>query len=159
MEPQVAVIFTRMGLFFDLLSFFFAAPEILGEERLKSLFKHSSSFLWWLAGGLFILTMLGAASFVLIYPIFFLRFINVFTTYRPNRISPFPVSFFLNWALNNYDFLIRLSFISAGLSWLPKILMKTSEILIYNDRARRILLNLGLFLFIIGVVSQFIGTF
>lgn len=159
MEPQTAVIFTRLGLVFDFLAFFFAAPEILGEERLKELLKHSSSFLWWFSGGLFILTIFGAASFIIIYPILFLKFSTIFVTNYSYRKSLFPASFFLNWVVNNSDTLIRLSFISAGLSWLPKILMKLSETLLYNERTRRTLLNLGLFLFIIGVISQFIGTF
>jgi hypothetical protein len=46
MEPTTAAWVTRAGLVFDFLAFWFAAPEILGEDKLRALEKYIESWSW-----------------------------------------------------------------------------------------------------------------
>ena len=149
MDPKLALAFTRIGLVFDFLAFFLAAPEIIGEEGLKKLLTRLQTFLWWFGLSLFLISVLGVLSFVI-----FLQFL-VFDTLNMMLTSSDGNSLF-EWF---FKFSIISVLVSLAISWLPLRIMKLGEVISNNKKARRLLLTLGILMFISGAISQFIGTF
>ncbi len=153
MSPQLAANFTRIGLVFDTLAFFMAAPEILGEKRLNRMRKNLVNALWWTSVILFGLAVLGGIVFALsiafIVPLmFFLPQAGNFTSNNGIFAITSPLVYYFG-----YGIILPLA---AGLSLQ---VMRFVEYLTKNSRMRRVLLNLGVLVFIAGAISQFLGTF
>jgi len=149
MNPNIAITFTRIGLVFDFLAFFLAAPEIIGEEGLKKLLSRLQTFLWWFGLSIFLISVLGVFSSVILLQFLVIDIIMmVFNfSYRSSLFEWF------------FKFSIISVLVSVAISWLPLRIMKLGELISNSRKARRLLLTLGIFLFISGAVAQFIGTF
>jgi hypothetical protein len=149
MDPTLAITFTRIGLIFDFLAFFLAAPEIIGEEGLKKLLSRLKTFLWWFGLLLFLISALGFFSFFILLQFLVIDIINTMLPFSSG--SSLFESFF--------KFPIIAVLVSASISWLPLRIMKLGELISNSQKARRLLLTLGILLFVGGAASQFIGTF
>lgn len=149
MDPKLALAFTRIGLVFDFLAFFLAAPEIIGEEGLKKLLSRLQTFLWWFGLSIFLISVLGVFSFFILLQFLVIDIIKMVLT-SSNGNSLFE------WF---FKFSIISVLVSAAISWMPLRIMKLGELISNSRKARRLLLTSGIFLFISGAVAQFIGTF
>lgn len=146
MNAELAVEVTRLGLACDLLAFFLAAPELIGENGLRRLRDRMRVVLWWASVVLF------ALSLLLILPFLFSGFLFVLGLLHLPGITGRLI-----------DRLLPVVFLgpllSAAISWIPRASMALVESLSDNRRTRRLLLNSGILLFVLGILAQFIGTF
>lgn len=151
MSPIVALTITRVGLAFDFLAFFLAAPELLGEEGLRKLQDRLQVILWWFSVGLF------AISVLMILP----AIASIF--FAPITIIISSSNLFDLDGISNANikiaFIIIGPFISAFFSWIPQKLMDLVKKLADNAGTRKVLLSSGIMMFILGALAQFIGTF
>jgi hypothetical protein len=139
MDPELATILNRIGLILGFFSFWFAAPEILGEERLKGCAVNS---LGGCLGILFLFTISGiilAVQYMAFHPTdnpYILGFVAIFFT------------LFMFWLLPQ-----------KIMPRVPFLIEKISLRFIGNPRRRKRLLYIGAILFVLGFVLQFAATF
>lgn len=154
MNQSIAIDFTRIGLICDFLAFFLAAPEILGEERIRKIQNTLRRSLVFFSFALFIFSIIntfGLLVFWIIIPVS-----NTVTA----AIALSPM--LLNSPVAPTEFIKVYLILGVGgafLSWIPLKVMNVVENLGSNARFRRQLLNLGVLLFIFGAAAQLIGTF
>lgn len=149
MSAELQATITRVGLLFDFVAFFLAAPELLGEKRLLSLQNFlRKSFLWTSIGLLFI-------SSIILFLII-LSQVLLFLIAAADLTTLFILSF--NSKVNNIIF-ISVGALSIVFSWLANIFMRMVVHLSSNEKARQFLLRVGVILFILGILFQFTSTF
>lgn len=154
MEAQTAIVFTRVGLILDFLAFFLAAPEILGEERLKKILATLRVFLWWTAFSLFLMSLGGIILLIISIQIsiFEIAKLSIETFFSIPSTFELPLLEFL-------PSLLLIVVLSSLTSWLPMPIMKIGEILSSKKKARQLSLIVGILFFISSAIAQFIGTF
>ena len=161
MPVELAVTLNRIGILLNFFSFFLAAPEVFGEERLRQYLSRSTG--WFIAGiASFVLTLLslGVVFIVLIFIFNIHRIVSndiVTTITTVYGVSTYPVS----------ALLLIMLLIFLGLAFVFFIFLRTnrrfvntiSQYLVANGQLRQRLFKLGVVLFVIGNVLQLISTF
>lgn len=148
---QVAIWLNRIGLVLAFLSFWFAAPEFLGEERLKAWETSMSKFVkpmpkifTWLL--FIVLTYPIVLVFCIFYSLFTNKDLLAFDTHGYALRIVKPLAFF---AISCYLLIRITAWISSKV--IPAIANSSSQ--------RRLSLYIGAILFIISFLLQFIATF
>ncbi len=136
----------RTGMIFVFISFWFAAPEILGQSRLRTLEQNFKQIL------LFIQSHVFHGIVFLVFPIFFLQFMLDISTQGTSSLSV------VKWTLIS----IAISVIAVALT--SAITLLTQFILeqLADDKwekVRQRALIIGVSFFVAGSLMQFIATF
>jgi hypothetical protein len=146
MDQNLAVWLTRIGILFELLSFWFAAPELLGEKRLRAIEMRLEKPLWhWRRLSLMKRTDL----------LFLLGGLTVFTFGMFLGKLPWPLPIVIPG-------LLGLLVIIVGT--IAEIVMTTLATyllhqMINDENIRQRSLLAGAVLFVLGTILQFLGTF
>lgn len=156
---------TRMGLILDCLAFFLVTPELLGEKRLHILQRLLRSVLLWVSLGLLIVGILTLTLIAMSY-LFLPILLAVFpvTMWTASALLVFfliekvPLSAEFIW-LSGHTLLFLIGGLGALFSWSANKLMGAVVYLCSEEQARRLLMKLGVILFMLGALLQFWGTF
>ena len=152
----------RLALVLGMLSFWFVAPELLGEARIRALEKSALRILpvipW--------VVVLAISIGVLILDIGFIcNAMGILGMECPIDIEPLePI---VNWATSDYirAIIVPLLPLLIGvftpwlLQWLRMLTAKLLPVLIENEDVRQRSLWVGAFLFMFSFVLQMIATF
>jgi hypothetical protein len=153
MNPTIAVDFTRIGLACDFLAFFLAAPEILGESRIRKIQNNLRTILIFFSFGFFIISIISTIAMFLFWIV--IPTSNIVATAT-------ALSLVTGYRFSTTELTISYLLFSGGcafFSWISTRMMKISEHLSTNANFRRQSLNLGILIFVVGAIAQFIGTF
>ena len=146
----------RVGIILNFISFWFAAPEILGEERLR---KIEASFEKVVKAGS---TCLVVFLFVTLIPLFVIMLFFLMPALITGIMMLFTGSSL--WAgiktlLAVIGFWLGVALLVQVVNLVPELTERFLNMLADNQRIRQRALILGALLFVLGNILQFVATY